>query len=86
MPAPTCGIRWRCWPTRKPGFLSLHWLGGEGFFRWFVFDDPDWDFTSFDYDADLQYAAAAVRLGQTGLQDHQDPDRPQATHHTKLIF
>jgi len=51
---------WANWVTGREPFRSLHWLGGEGFFRWFVFDDPDWDFTTFDYDADLDYALRRV--------------------------
>ena len=51
---------WGRWVTGAEPFTSLHWLGGEGFFRWFVFDDPDWDFTSFDFDKDLEYALQKV--------------------------
>jgi feruloyl esterase len=51
---------WSTWVTGSEPFRSLHWLGGEGFFRWFVFDDPDWDFTTFDFDADLEYALRKV--------------------------
>ncbi|MEQ8953557.1 MAG: tannase/feruloyl esterase family alpha/beta hydrolase, partial [Gammaproteobacteria bacterium] len=51
---------WSSWVSGRAPYQSLHWLGGEGFFRWFVFDDPDWDFRTFDYDADLDYALAKV--------------------------
>ena len=51
---------WGRWVTGAEPFTSLHWLGGEGFFRWFVFNDPDWDFTSFDFDEDLEYALQKV--------------------------
>lgn len=51
---------WRTWVTGREPFTSLHWLGGEGFFRWFVFEDEDWDFNSFDYDSDLQFALEKV--------------------------
>lgn len=51
---------WGRWVTGAEPFTSLHWLGGEGFFRWFVFDDAEWDFKNFDYDADLEYALAKV--------------------------
>jgi len=44
------------WNTRLP----LHWLAGEGFFRHFVFEDPEWDFRSFDYDEDLTLALRKV--------------------------
>jgi len=51
---------WGRWITGDQAFTSLHWRGGEGFFRWFVFDDKDWDFTSFDFDTDLAYALEKV--------------------------
>ena len=38
---------WSTWVTGAAPYQSLHWRGGEGFFRWFVFDDADWDFSQF---------------------------------------
>lgn len=61
---------------------SLHWLGGEGFFRYFVFEDPDWDFRTFDYDADLDYALEKVGPAL----DANDPDlRPLRDGGGKLL-
>ncbi len=61
---------WSTWVTGREPFQSLHWRGGEGFFRWFVFDDPDWDFRTFDFDKDLEYA-----LNKVGpAVDSNDPD------------
>jgi len=61
---------WSRWVTGDRPFSSLHWLGGEGFFRYFVFEDPDWDFRSFDYDRDL-----ALALSKVGpAVDAADPD------------
>ena len=56
--------------------------GGEGFFRYFVFEDPDWDFRSFDFDADLAFA-----LDKVGpAVDSNDPDlRPLRDRNAKLI-
>ena len=74
---------WETWVTGSAPYRSLHWLGGEGFFRWFVFDDPNWDFTSFDYDDDLQYALEKVG----GEVDSDDPDlRPLRDNGAKLII
>lgn len=61
---------WSTWVTGGAPFESLHWRGGEGFFRWFVFDDPDWDFREFDYDRDLDFALE--RVGDA--VDAADPD------------
>ena len=73
---------WGLWVTGGEPFTSLHWLGGEGFFRWFVFDDADWDFTTFDFDADLAYA-----LDKVGpAVDSDNPDlRPLRDNGAKLI-
>lgn len=51
---------WSTWVTGREPFTSLHWLGGEGFFRYMVFEDPDWDFRRFDFDRDLQFALDKV--------------------------
>jgi len=73
---------WSRWVTGKKPFGSLHWLGGEGFFRWFVFDDPDWDFRSFDFDKDLAYALDKVG----SAVDSDNPDlRPMRDTGAKLL-
>lgn len=73
---------WSTWVTGTEPFSSLHWRGAEGFFRYFVFDDPDWDFRSFDFDADLDYALEKVGRAL----DATDPDlRPLRDRGAKLI-
>ena len=73
---------WSTWVTGPEPFQSLHWRGGEGFFRWFVFDDPDWDFRTFDFDSDLNYALEKVG----SAVDSNDPDlRPFRDNGGKLI-
>ena len=64
---------WSTWVTGREPYRSLHWLGGEGFFRWLVFDDADWDFRSFDFEADLKYALEKVGPAL----DAVDPDLTQ---------
>ena len=61
---------WSTWVTGAAPYQSLHWRGGEGFFRWFVFDDADWDFRSFDFDSDLDLAIETVG----SAVDANDPD------------
>ena len=61
---------WSTWMTGPEPFQSLHWRGGEGFFRWFVFDDPDWNFRTFDFNSDLEYALEKVGTAV----DSNDPD------------
>ena len=73
---------WSTWVTGRESFRSLHWLGGEGFFRWFVFDDPDWDFTTFDFDADLDYALRKVGPAVDAVNPNLTPLRDNGS---KLI-
>ena len=61
---------WSTWVTGAEPYQSLHWRGGEGFFRYFVFEDPDWDFRTFDFDSDLEFALQKVGPAV----DATDPD------------
>jgi feruloyl esterase len=73
---------WSTWVTGSEPYESLHWRGGEGFFRWFVFDDADWNFRNFDFDRDLEYALEKVGAAV----DSDDPDlRPFRDGGGKLI-
>lgn len=73
---------WDRWISGSAPFTSLHWLAAEGFFRNLVFDDPDWDFRSFDYDEDLAFALQKVGAAL----DAVDPDlRPLRDRGGKLI-
>jgi feruloyl esterase len=73
---------WSTWVSGRDPFTSLHWRGGEGFFRWFVFNDADWDFRSFDFDEDLKYALEKVGPAV----DSDDPDlRPLRDNGGKLL-
>ena len=73
---------WSNWVSGRERFAGLHWLAAEGFFKYMVFDDPEWDFRSFDYDRDLP-----VALAKTGAAlDAADPDlRPFRDRGGKLI-
>ncbi|MEZ5489665.1 MAG: tannase/feruloyl esterase family alpha/beta hydrolase [Gammaproteobacteria bacterium] len=73
---------WATWVTGREPFRSLHWLGGEGFFRWFVFDDLDWDFTTFDFDTDLEFALNKVGPALDAVNPDLTPLRDQGA---KLI-
>lgn len=64
------GGGWRSWVTGREPFTSLHWLAADGFFKYMVFEDPDWDFRSFDYDTDLAFALDKVG----GALDAANPD------------
>ncbi len=76
---------WGLWVTGDKPFTSLHWRGGEGFFRYFVFEDKDWDFRTFDYDGDLEFALAkvgkAVDAADTNLQPFRDAGGKLIVYH-----
>ena len=61
---------WSRWVTGDAAFQSLHWRAAEAFFRYFVFEDLDWDFRSFDFDKDLEFALEKVGRAL----DSNDPD------------
>jgi feruloyl esterase len=44
---------WVPWVLGSAPFTSTHWTAAEGFFKYMVFDDPGWDFRTFNYEADL---------------------------------
>ena len=54
------GGGWQAWLTGREPFTSLHWLAADGFFKYMVFEEPDWDFRSFDFDTDLEFALDKV--------------------------
>jgi len=65
--------------TRGPGPLEIN----NGFFKYFVFEDPDWDFRTFDVEIHTRLAEA--KLGQA--LDAADPDlRPFRDRGGKLLL
>lgn len=73
---------WDVWIAGPAPFTSTHWLASDGFFKHIVFDDPKWDFRTFDFDRDVDRALA--RVG--GALDATDPNlRPFRALGSKLI-
>ena len=61
---------WNRWMTGPERFEGIHYQAADGFFKYMVFEDLEWDFQSFDWDADLAFA-----LEKVGPQlDANDPD------------
>ena len=53
-----------------PGFNNLHHAFGVEFFKYFVFDDPDWDFRKYDFStwaADTRAASELLSSVETDL-------------------
>ena len=73
---------WSSWVTDQEPYAGTHWRAAEGFMKHMVFDDPDWDFRSWDYDRDLPIA-----LAKTGpALDTNNPDlRPLRDGGGKLL-
>lgn len=61
---------WASYTTGKGPLSGNHWEQAENTLRYMVFENPAWDFRSFDYDRDMAYADA--KLAQT--MNAFDPD------------
>ena len=73
---------WSRWVTGAEPFEGLHARAALGFFKYMVFEDPDWDFRTFDYETDLPFALEKVGPAL----DSDDPDlRPLRDRSGKLI-
>lgn len=74
---------WSSWVTGREPFTGLHWLAADGFMKNMVFDDPEWDFRTWDYDRDLPVALAKIGPAI----DATDPDlRPLRDRGAKLLL
>ncbi|MBI07920.1 MAG: tannase/feruloyl esterase family alpha/beta hydrolase [Rhodospirillaceae bacterium] len=61
---------WSSWVTGRQAYAGTHFLAAEDFMRNMVFDDPVWDFRSWNYERDLPIA-----LAKTGAAlDANNPD------------
>jgi feruloyl esterase len=47
---------WASWTTGSAPYRSAHYTSTLNVFRFMVFDDPNWDFRTWDYDRDLPIA------------------------------
>ena len=51
---------WAGWVTGASPGEGLHFLAANDFFRYMVFEDPNWNYLTFDFDADLAFAINKV--------------------------
>ncbi|MEO8078794.1 MAG: tannase/feruloyl esterase family alpha/beta hydrolase [Acidobacteriota bacterium] len=73
---------WAAWVTGTAPSEGTHSRAADGFFKYMVFDDPDWDFRTFNYDTDV--ALAVRKVGP--LLDAVDPNLERfRRHRAKLI-
>jgi feruloyl esterase len=47
---------WATWLTGSAPYSGLHWTSADGFFKYIVYDDPNWDFRASNYDTDAKMA------------------------------
>ena len=64
------GGGWPTWVLGSAPFTSSHWLAADQFLKYAVFDNPKWDFKTFNYDTDVQTVVAKVGK----LVDATSPD------------
>jgi feruloyl esterase len=73
---------WAAWTTGTAPSTGTHALAADGFFKNMVFDDPNWDFRSFNYDTDVNLALKKVGP----LLDAVDPNlQPLQRRGAKLL-
>ncbi len=67
---------WSSWVTGREAYAGTHFLAAEDFMRNMVFDDPEWDFRTWDYARDLPIALAktgdALDADETDLSPLRD--------------
>ncbi len=73
---------WGSWITggegaNGPGAPSLHYAFGTEMYKYLVFDDPNWDYTSYDfstYESDIASAAEILNATDTDLTHFKSND------------
>ena len=63
MPGAESAGGWAAYMTGTGPLTGNHWVQAEGVLKYFVFEDPSWDFRTFDYDKDVPFAES--KLGKT---------------------
>lgn len=72
---------WKEWITgpnagsMELGYPSLHYAYGIEFFKYLVFQDPEWDFRAYDFDnfeKDTRYAASYLNATSTDYSDFKE--------------
>jgi feruloyl esterase len=61
---------WATYMTGSGPLTGNHWVQAENVLKYLVFENPSWEFRTFDYDRDLPFAEA--KLGE--MFDAFDPD------------
>jgi len=51
---------WSSWVTGSAPYNATHWKAADGFFKYMVFDDPNYNALNFNFDTDMQPTIAKV--------------------------
>jgi feruloyl esterase len=70
MPGAEAAGGWASYMTGTGPRTGNHWAQADNVFKYMVFEDPEWDFRTFDFDEDLAFSER--KLG--GMLDAFDPD------------
>jgi feruloyl esterase len=70
MPGAEAAGGWAAYMTGKGPLTGNHWDQSDNVLKYMVFENPRWDFRTFDYDTDVPFADA--KLGK--ILDAFDPD------------
>jgi feruloyl esterase len=70
MPGAEAAGGWATYMTGTGPLTGSHWLQADNVFKYMVFEDPAWDFRTFDFDRDLAFTVE--KLGW--VLDAFDPD------------
>jgi len=63
MPGAESAGGWAAYMTGTGPLTGNHWVQAEGVMKYLVFENPSWDFRTFDYNKDLEFAVK--KLGTT---------------------
>ena len=77
MPGAEAAGGWAAYTTGTGPLTGNHWEQAENVLKYLVFENPKWDFRTFNYDKDLAFAEA--KLGKTF--DAFDPDLNRFRQH-----
>ena len=70
---------WAAYTTGTGPLTGNHWEQAENVFKYMIFENPAWDFRSFDYDRDPD------RLGALMHPQHRFVDTPQTTFSLQFL-
>jgi feruloyl esterase len=74
---------WAGWITGSAPFASTHWQAADNTYKYMIFNNPEWDYQTFDFDKDLRFSLE--KLGKH--LDAVDPNlQPLKARGAKLIM